>query len=223
MMRACLLRSFRPAVAAAAAGGVGDCAMRPAAARSRQRRPPPSRLRHGARRRPRRPSGPRRRRRGSSIWVPPRSALVAQAHQQAAGGDYGQATATLERALRIEPDNPLLWIELGRVRLGDNNAAQADGMGHKALALATGDPAAQAAAWRLIADSLRARGRNARGGGRRARARMGSHPRCASRIPLGRPMLRLRLPPAGSPLNSCATHRDRLRDKALRRRGNRQA
>ncbi len=33
-------------------------------------------------------------------------------------------------------------------------------MGRKALALATGDPAAQASAWRLIADSLRSRGRN---------------------------------------------------------------
>jgi tetratricopeptide (TPR) repeat protein len=89
------------------------------------------------------------------------SALVAQAHRQAASGDYGEAATTLERALRIEPDNPLLWIELGRVRMGENNAAQADAMGRKALALATGDPAAQASAWRLIADSLRARGRNA--------------------------------------------------------------
>ena len=33
-------------------------------------------------------------------------------------------------------------------------------MGRKALALATGDAAAQAAAWHLIADSLRARGRD---------------------------------------------------------------
>jgi tetratricopeptide (TPR) repeat protein len=88
------------------------------------------------------------------------SALVAQAHRQAAGGDYGQADATLERAVRIEPDNPLVWIELGRVRLGESNAVQADALGHKALTLATGDPAAQAAAWRLIADSARARGRN---------------------------------------------------------------
>ena len=89
------------------------------------------------------------------------SALVTQAHRQAAGGDYGQAAATLERALRIEPDNPLVWIELGRVRLAENNGLQADAMGHKALALATGDPAAQSAAWRLIADSLRMQGRNA--------------------------------------------------------------
>ena len=34
-------------------------------------------------------------------------------------------------------------------------------MGRKALALATGDAAAQASAWHLIADSLRARGSNA--------------------------------------------------------------
>jgi uncharacterized protein HemY len=62
--------------------------------------------------------------------------------------------------LRIEPENPLLWIELGQIRLGEGNAAQADSMGHKALALATGDVQAQASAWRLIADSLRARQRN---------------------------------------------------------------
>lgn len=89
------------------------------------------------------------------------SALVAQAHRQAGSGDYGAASATLERAQRIEPDNPLVWIELGRLNLTANNPAQADAMGRKALALATGDPAAQSAAWRLIAESLRTRGRNA--------------------------------------------------------------
>ena len=110
---------------------------------------------------------------GSAQPVPPRpppqrqfrlgtasTALVAQAHAQANGGDYGQAAATIERALRIEPDNPLLWIELGRVRLGANDPAQADAMAHKALALATGDLAAQSSAWHLVADSLRARRRN---------------------------------------------------------------
>ncbi len=87
-------------------------------------------------------------------------ALVTQAHQQSAGGDYGAAAATLERALRIEPDNPLLWTELGRIRIGENNPAQAEAMGRKALALATGDSSAQSSAWHLIADSLRARGNN---------------------------------------------------------------
>lgn len=87
------------------------------------------------------------------------TALVAQAHKQATGGDYGLAAATIERAMRIEPDNPLLWIELGRIRLTAGDYAQAHAMGRKALAQATGDPRAQSSAWRLIADSLRALGR----------------------------------------------------------------
>jgi tetratricopeptide (TPR) repeat protein len=88
------------------------------------------------------------------------TALVAQAHRQAAGGDPQLAISTLERALRIEPDNPLLWIELGDVHEAAGHFEQAGGMGHKALQLATGDPHAQAASWRLIADSLKARNRN---------------------------------------------------------------
>jgi hypothetical protein len=91
---------------------------------------------------------------------PASGALVAQAHKQMGGGDFGLAAATIERAMRIEPDNPLLWIELGRVRYTAGDYSQADGMGHKALALASGDPQAQASAWRLIADSLRSRRRN---------------------------------------------------------------
>jgi predicted Zn-dependent protease len=62
--------------------------------------------------------------------------------------------------MRIEPDNPLLWIELGRVRLQQGNPSQAESMGRKALASSTGDPNATAAAWRLVADSLRALRRN---------------------------------------------------------------
>jgi Flp pilus assembly protein TadD len=85
---------------------------------------------------------------------------VAQAHKAAGSGDFGLAAATVERAMRIEPDNPLLWIELGRVRLSAGDFSQADSMGRKALSLATGDPREQSSAWHLIADSLRALGRN---------------------------------------------------------------
>jgi Flp pilus assembly protein TadD len=99
------------------------------------------------------------------------TALVSQARNQAAGGDFPLALATLERALRIEPDNPLLWIELGTVHEGAGHYAQADSMGHKALQLAGGDPRAQASAWRLIAQSLRARDRNAEAADAEARAR----------------------------------------------------
>ena len=98
------------------------------------------------------------------------SSLVEQAHARAAAGDFPAATATLERALRIEPENPLAWIELGRVQLDAGNAAQADSMGHKALGLASGDPNAQSSAWRLISDALRVRGRNDQAAAASARA-----------------------------------------------------
>src|SRR5579883_928387 len=64
---------------------------------------------------------------------PATNALVQQAHTQAHAGAFAPAAASIERALRIEPQNPLLWIELGQIRLSENNAAQADAMGRKAL------------------------------------------------------------------------------------------
>lgn len=87
-------------------------------------------------------------------------ALVTQARSATASGDFDAAAATLERALRIEPDNPLVWIEMGRMRLASGDAPQAENMGRRALALAAGAPREQSGAWRLIADALRARGRN---------------------------------------------------------------
>ncbi len=85
--------------------------------------------------------------------------LVSQARTQAAAGNFAVAAGSIERALRIEPNNPLLWIELGRVRQAEGNYAQAENLGRKALSLATGDPRTQSSAWRLVAEALQARGR----------------------------------------------------------------
>lgn len=87
-------------------------------------------------------------------------ALVTQAQAQRKRGDLPGATVSLERALRIEPSNPLLWIEMGRLRMDQRNFAQAEAMGRKALAMAVGDARTQSSAWVLIADSLKARGKN---------------------------------------------------------------
>jgi len=87
-------------------------------------------------------------------------ALVGDAHAQERSRDFGLAAQTLERALSIEPRNPLVWIELGRENILAGSPSQAYGMGRKALYLASGDPHAQASAWQLIAASLRAQGRN---------------------------------------------------------------
>jgi tetratricopeptide (TPR) repeat protein len=87
-------------------------------------------------------------------------ALVDQAHTQSNAGNTTLAAATVERALRIEADNPLLWIELARIRQDEGNSAQAENLARKALAMASGDGRTQAAAWKVIAESYRARGRN---------------------------------------------------------------
>jgi hypothetical protein len=87
-------------------------------------------------------------------------ALVGQAQTQRKRGDFPGATVSLERAMRIEPNNPLLWIEMGRLRMDQTNFPQAESMGRKALSMSVGDDHTQSLAWELIADSFKARGKN---------------------------------------------------------------
>ena len=91
---------------------------------------------------------------------PATRSLVSQARTLLARGDLDGASSTLDRALRIEPGNPLLWIERGRLRLAENDPRQAEGCGRKALALASGDRSTEEHAGRLLADALRAQQRN---------------------------------------------------------------
>ncbi len=86
-------------------------------------------------------------------------ALVNQAESQSAAGNYAIAAGTVERALRIEPDNPLLWIEMAKIRLAENNYLQAENLARKGLSRATGDARTQASAWKIVADAYRGRGR----------------------------------------------------------------
>lgn len=97
--------------------------------------------------------------------------LVTQARAQADGGDLDGAAGTLDRALRIEPRNPLLWIELAKLRLEQKDAKQAEGYARKALSLATGDRRTQAEANKAIAAALKAQGRTQEAQAIEARAR----------------------------------------------------
>jgi hypothetical protein len=54
-----------------------------------------------------------------------------------AAGNYAQANATIERALRIAPSDASLWVELGEIELATGNAAQAATLARKALTLAS--------------------------------------------------------------------------------------
>jgi Tfp pilus assembly protein PilF len=91
---------------------------------------------------------------------PASRALVAQAQAQVAAKNTPLAAASVERALRIEPGNPLLWIELAKVRQAEGNYVQTENLARKAVSMSISAPRTQSAAWQLIADSYRARGKN---------------------------------------------------------------
>jgi len=66
--------------------------------------------------------------------------LVAQADRATTRGDRGAARATLERALKIKPADPDLWLRLGELNLEDGEFEQAIVMSQRARDLARGDP-----------------------------------------------------------------------------------
>jgi hypothetical protein len=83
-------------------------------------------------------------------YHPASEALVEQARREALLGEDARAGATLERALRIDADNPWIWIELGHLRLEAGHAAAAESMARKALSLSARDPVAREAGQRLL-------------------------------------------------------------------------
>lgn len=63
---------------------------------------------------------------------PAARALLKQANAEATDGKLADAAATIERALRIEPDNPDLWLKLSDLNKRQGNAQQAASMASKA-------------------------------------------------------------------------------------------
>jgi Tfp pilus assembly protein PilF len=92
---------------------------------------------------------------------PAAQSLVTQARAQIARGELPGASTTLDRALHIEPQNPLLWIELARLRLSESDPKQAESCGRRALSLGSSSASARVAAGRVLADALRAQKRDA--------------------------------------------------------------
>lgn len=85
-------------------------------------------------------------------------ALVAQADTDSQAGRLDNAVAGLERALRIEPRNPRLWLALARQRFRQGDIGQAEQLSERALTWAGDDRELRAAGWGLIAEARAARG-----------------------------------------------------------------
>ncbi|MDK2846686.1 MAG: hypothetical protein PWP34_39 [Desulfuromonadales bacterium] len=77
-------------------------------------------------------------------------ALLGKARLQGEQGRLPEASASLERALRIEPRNPLLWQELARVRLAQGQYRQAENLAVKSNTLGYGNSVLCRENWRII-------------------------------------------------------------------------
>jgi tetratricopeptide (TPR) repeat protein len=89
---------------------------------------------------------------------PAADGLARQAEQQRQAGDFVGAAATLERALRIQPQEAYLWNRLARVRMEQGSYAQAGNLAKRSNALAKDKPQLKQDNWDIIAVSRRAAG-----------------------------------------------------------------
>lgn len=76
--------------------------------------------------------------------------LLNKARSQSSAGQLHEASASLERAVRIEPRNPYLWQELARVRLEQGQYRQAENLAAKSNSLISADKAMRKENWRII-------------------------------------------------------------------------
>jgi Flp pilus assembly protein TadD len=99
------------------------------------------------------------------------SSLVESAHADAAAGRLANATASMERAIRLAPRNPRLWQELARLRLQQGEFAQAEQVALRSNSLMRGDAGLRFENWNIIAQSREARGDTAGASSARALAK----------------------------------------------------
>jgi predicted Zn-dependent protease len=88
-------------------------------------------------------------------------ALLDRAQTDSEAGQREAAGASLERALRIEPHNPWLWLGLAQLRLAQGQYAQAITLARKANSFAGHQPRVQAENWQVIARARVAQGDSA--------------------------------------------------------------
>lgn len=85
-------------------------------------------------------------------------ALLDTAREAAKAGQLHNAEAQLERALRIDPRNAVLWHYMAKLRLHQDRIADAAGLAAKSNSLAGKNRALQADNWRIIAHARHQQG-----------------------------------------------------------------
>lgn len=88
----------------------------------------------------------------------PVQSLLTTAQQQRAQGDLNGAASSLERALRIAPQEPQVLYRLSEIRLMQGDAAQSEQLAQRGLTYSANRPALQAGLWDLIAEAREKQG-----------------------------------------------------------------
>jgi tetratricopeptide (TPR) repeat protein len=86
------------------------------------------------------------------------ASLLAAAASERANKNFDNAITYLERAVRIDPRNSTLWVELSNAHLANNDLNAANQHVRKAIALAGSDPVLLRQAWLQLADIREAEG-----------------------------------------------------------------
>ena len=87
----------------------------------------------------------------SASLSPAVDALVLAANQKSSSGNLEVASATIERAIRIEPRNANLYYKLALIRLEQSKPRLAEDLAKKSALLAVGDSTLKKHSWLLIA------------------------------------------------------------------------
>ena len=92
----------------------------------------------------------------------PTLALLRQSQRSADSGDLSGAIAYVERAIRLNPRDATLWLQLARLQLQAGQPARAEQLAQKAIALSSGSDRepddGRREAWLLVADANEAQG-----------------------------------------------------------------
>lgn len=89
---------------------------------------------------------------------PATSALLARSDSALAAGNPGEAIAYAERAMRIRPHDPLLWMRLAELQLANEDPVAAEQLARRAVSLSGSSEALARRAWLLVADARAAQG-----------------------------------------------------------------
>jgi predicted Zn-dependent protease len=79
------------------------------------------------------------------------ASLLKQARYYESEGQLLRAASLIERSVRIQPKNPLVWQHLAEVRLAQGDFGQAEQLALKSNALAGADDEVKLKNWKIIA------------------------------------------------------------------------